>query len=59
MSEQNNVIPFVEPKQQERKCSFCKKKESEVKSLIKSSINDHCICSDCIKHASQRLTEPV
>lgn len=56
---ENNVIPFEVPKKKEPRCSFCKKKESEVKSLIKSAVNDHHICNECIRKADMRLKEPV
>lgn len=52
-----NVIHFKEQKTQDRKCSFCGRKESEVKTFVASTISNHCICGDCIKHATNRLQE--
>lgn len=55
----NNVFHFIEPPQREKKCSFCKRPESAVTSLIQSFVNEHCICSDCIRHAKVRIGETV
>ena len=53
----SNVIPFKQEKIQDRKCSFCGRKESEVKKFVASTISNHCICGDCIKQATNRLQE--
>lgn len=45
------VIIDINRKPVEMKCSFCKAPESKVKTLIKSGLNDHCICGDCVKKA--------
>lgn len=49
------IITFTKPVTRERNCSFCKRPESKVSCLIKSGINDHCICSDCVRAAKNRL----
>ena len=53
----DNIVSFIEPKNPKRVCSFCKRDESEVTSLIASQINNSCICGDCILHAKKRLLE--
>lgn len=53
----SNVIPMNPPKQQERKCSFCSKPESQVKSLVGNSEGTRHICNECITKAKQRLQE--
>ncbi len=45
------IIVDINTKKTERKCSFCKVPKSNVKILIKSNLNDHCICGDCIAKA--------
>ena len=45
------IIVDINTKKMERKCSFCKAPESSVKTLIKSGLNDHCICGDCVRKA--------
>ena len=32
----------------ERKCSFCNKSESEVRSLVEAETTRKCICNECI-----------
>ncbi len=53
----SNVIPFKNEKMQDRKCSFCGRKESEVKQFVASNVSNHCICGECAKKAKQRLEE--
>jgi ATP-dependent protease Clp ATPase subunit len=48
------VIPMEKPV---RVCSFCRAPETQVKKLIGSGINSHCICDKCITKAKQRLEE--
>lgn len=50
------IIPLNEIKI-ERKCSFCKKPESQVKHLIGSSVTSHCLCGECVKLAREKTQE--
>ena len=45
----DNKVFEMWPKKTERKCSFCGTTEAKAKAMIKSQINDHCICDKCIK----------
>lgn len=53
----DNVVPFIAPKPKVKACSFCKRDESKVKSLLGSQICNAHICGDCIRHAKTRLLE--
>lgn len=57
----NNIISFIkpEPVQYQHFCSFCKRMEYSVRSLIKSGLNNHCICSNCIRHCKTRIDETM
>lgn len=50
----DNIVPFVKPL---KVCTFCKRDESKVASMIASQVSNACICGDCIRHAKQRLSE--
>ena len=52
-----NIIPFTKPKAQAKVCTFCKRDESKVTSMIASQVSNACICGDCIKQAKVRLME--
>lgn len=51
------VIPFNKPKLQERKCSFCGKKESDVKAMINSEATGDNICNECIVKCKELVTK--
>lgn len=53
----SNVIPMHPPKQQERKCSFCGKPESQVKALIGNADETKHICNECVAAAKRRLQQ--
>ena len=53
------VIVDINRKKLVRKCYFCKVPESNVKTLIKSRLNDHCICGDCIRKVKKVSDETV
>lgn len=53
----DNIIPFKKPKAQDKVCTFCKRDESKVTSMIASQVSNACICGDCIKQAKVRLME--
>jgi len=53
----DNIIPFKKPKAQAKVCTFCKRDESKVTSMIASQVSNACICGDCIKQAKVRLME--
>ena len=38
-------------------CSFCGKKEDEVKRIFLSKLTGNCICSDCVKSCSEELAD--
>lgn len=52
-----NIIPFTKPKAQAKVCTFCKRDESKVTSMVASQVSSACICGDCIKQAKARLME--
>ena len=54
------IVPFHKPPVKEPECSLCKRKDSEVKSLISNNqegVARRYICGDCIRHAKARATE--
>jgi len=44
-------------KEQIQKCSFCGKSINAVKKMIKSEINNVCICNECIKNCGNLLSD--
>jgi ATP-dependent protease Clp ATPase subunit len=51
------IISFKKPEPPKLAYSFCKKPESQAKSLMKSGLNDHCICNECVKVCKERLND--
>lgn len=58
----DSVIPFLEPIKAhvERVCSFCQKKERDVKHMFSNGgvgPKLKCICDRCVGHAHRRILE--
>lgn len=54
------VIPFIKPPEPvvpEPICSFCRRPEKAVSSLVVSSLSTAAICGDCARHAKTRMEE--
>ncbi len=49
------VILFQKPVKEEKKCSFCNKKESDVKLLWHSESTNKCICDQCVLKCKQLM----
>jgi hypothetical protein len=53
----SEIIPFIKPAKEERKCSFCNTPESQCTHMFSNGADGgqkRNICGSCVKHAKKR-----